>query len=284
MPWLEASIVTPAQHRREIENLITAMGGSIAVKTGGLSGETTITAYFPADTHAGDTLRLLHARIRHVLGSSPDINFSEVKQADPKASQLDTRFKIGDSLVVKPPWEDYQPDQGEVVIDQDPAVTAAYVQHPTTILVLTLIDQFLPSGGRVIDVGTGTGILAVAAAKMGASDVLALDVDPADIEKARETVAQNHLEGRVTILEGRLPLSLPQCDLMLANIYPHLLEEVIPAAFSTIAPGGHLIVTGFTAEEEGLVAGLLRGNGFEIRKLAVRGQWVAVVARRPLHE
>ncbi|MBE0467078.1 MAG: 50S ribosomal protein L11 methyltransferase [Candidatus Desulforudis sp.] len=286
MFWLEISVITPKEYRVRVENLITGMGGSVKAPEieDDVSGEVTVTGYFPAEAHAGDTVRLLRARIRNVLGAHPDITFAEVHGRDPETGRrrLCTTFRVGERLVVKPSWEAYESSGGEVVIDQDPTLAFGCGTHPTTALALAFLERCLQKGARVIDVGTGSGILAVAAAKLGAGEVFAVDVDPVAIEAARETVAQNNLQGRITVIEGNLLDSLTvDCDLMLANVYTHLVEELIPKAFSKVVPGGRLILTGFTAEDEGFVAGLLRGAGFDVEKVALRGRWVAMMARRP---
>lgn len=288
MFWLEVSIITPKHFRRQIENMIAALGGSVKESgvESGIAGEITIAGYFPVEARTGDTFRLLRARVANVLGSYPDITFAEVHGADPTTGcrRVCSTFQVGERLVVKPSWETYQARKGEVVIDQDPSLAFGCGTHPTVALALEFLERYLRKGTRVFDVGTGSGILAVAAAKLGASEVFAIDVDPVAIEIARETVAQNNLQGRITIIEGNLLENLPgSCDLMLVNIYPHLLEDFIPVAYPRIVPGGSLIVTGFTASDEGLVTGLLRGVGFQIDKAALRGKWVAMVAHRAAH-
>ncbi len=287
MFWLEVSIITPTESQQRVKNLIVGMGGSIkgpeAEAGTGASGEVTVTGYFPAEEHAGDTIRLLRARVKNVLGTHPDITFAEVHGTDPETGRrrLCTAFRVGERLVVKPSWESYVPRGGEVVVEHDPTLAFGCGTHPTTALALEYLERYLTKGVRVLDVGTGSGILAVAAAKLGAGGVCAIDKDPVAVKAARETVAQNNLQGRITIIEGNLLENVTgNCDLLMANIHPHLLEELIPAAFSRINPGGALILTGFTADDEGLATGLLRGFGFKIEKATVRGRWVAMLARR----
>ncbi|MEW6541421.1 MAG: 50S ribosomal protein L11 methyltransferase [Bacillota bacterium] len=301
---MEVSIITPTGYRQRVENLITGMGGSVqqpepeAGASAGASvgagtgagtdaakeGEVTVTGYFPAEDHAGDTIRLLRARVKNVLGTIPDITFAEVHGTDPKTGRRRqcTTFRVGERLVVKPSWESYTPKGEEVVVEQDPTLAFGCGTHPTTALALEYLERYLARGARVLDIGTGSGILAVAAAKLGAGAVCAVDKDPVAIRAARETVAQNNLQGRITIIEGNLLNQVSEkCDLLVANLHPHLLEELIPAAFSRITPGGALILTGFTADDEGLAAGLLRGAGFKVERASIRGRWVVILARRP---
>jgi ribosomal protein L11 methyltransferase len=301
---MEVSIITPTGYRQRVENLITGMGGSVqqpepeAGASAGASvgagtgagtdaakeGEVTVTGYFPAEDHAGDTIRLLRARVKNVLGALPGITFAEVHGTDPKTGRRRqcTTFRVGERLVVKPSWESYTPKGEEVVVEQDPTLAFGCGTHPTTALALEYLERYLARGARVLDIGTGSGILAVAAAKLGAGAVCAVDKDPVAIRAARETVAQNNLQGRITIIEGNLLNQVSEkCDLLVANLHPHLLEELIPAAFSRITPGGALILTGFTADDEGLAAGLLRGAGFKVERASIRGRWVVILARRP---
>ena len=112
-------------------------------------------------------------------------------------------FRIGTSLVVRPTWEEYQAEAGDVVIHLDPGLAFGTGTHETTALCAELIEKHY-AGGTVLDVGTGSGILAIAAAKLGAEDVLAIDIDPLAVRTAQENVDKNGLWERVTVRLGDL--------------------------------------------------------------------------------
>jgi ribosomal protein L11 methyltransferase len=144
--------------------------------------------------------------------------------------------RVGRRLVVCPTWIDYAPRAEEVVIRLDPGMAFGTGQHPTTRLCLEALESRLRPGEQVLDLGTGSGILAAAAALLGAARVIALDVDPVAVDVARQNVAVNGVEGRVQVLEGSLgdagPLpdaDMSRFDMVLANISTAGITEMAPA-------------------------------------------------------
>ena len=113
-------------------------------------------------------------------------------------------FRAGTHLVVKPTWEAYTPQPGDLIMEIDPGMAFGSGTHETTGMCLELLEQVLKPGDRVMDVGTGSGILAIGAALLGSQDVLAVDIDPTAVKVAKENIAQNHLENRIRATVGNL--------------------------------------------------------------------------------
>ena len=214
-------------------------------------------------------------------------------------------------LVIKPSWEDYTAGPGERVLEMDPGMAFGTGQHASTRLALGLIRALMPDDApgqaprRVLDLGTGTGILAMAAALWGADEVLALDNDPEAVRTARENVAHNGLADRVTVAGTPLvelvgsfeasgtmaaarpedaggPAAHPGFDLIVANIVHDVLAELCPGLTRLSAPGAALVLAGILAgEQERDLVRLYEAAGFVHETAARADEWAALRFRKP---
>ncbi len=191
--------------------------------------------------------------------------------------------RLGRNLVVKPSWSRYAPRAGEIVIEIDPGMAFGTGQHPTTAMCLRALEEMLHPGMRLLDLGTGSGILAIAAAKLGAARVLALDLDPLAVKAARENAAANGVEAVVQAGEGTLGAAdAPReaFDLVVANISSLAIERLAPVLARAVRPGGCLIASGFLEEAvEGLSRALAEG-GLALDRVLEDHGWRAIVAYR----
>ncbi len=187
--------------------------------------------------------------------------------------------RIGRRLLVRPSWATHRAKTGDTVIEIDPGMAFGTGQHPTTAMCLRALEERLSRGDEVLDVGTGSGILAVAAAKLGARRVLALDIDPQAVKAARENAAANGVRDAVEVREGTLPESLAgeRFDIIVANISGLTLERLAASLAGALRDGGALIVSGFL---EDAVAGLGRvfaEAGLSVEGVEADGVWRALV-------
>ncbi len=164
--------------------------------------------------------------------------------------------KIGQRLVIKPSWETYVPEKDEIVIEIDPGRAFGTGHHPSTYMVLErleeLFEEVFKKAGvapTVLDVGTGTGILAIAAGKLGAKEVVAIDIDPEAAEVARENVLRNHLHDKVFVSTTPIWEIMAGFDLICANISAYELELMAEKLAELLNSGGHLLLSGFLKEE-----------------------------------
>lgn len=191
-------------------------------------------------------------------------------------------FKAGEHLVVKPTWETYDAQEGDLVIEIDPGMAFGSGTHETTGMCMELLEEVLQGGESVIDVGTGSGILAIGAALLGAEPVLAIDIDPTAVKVAKENIAHNHLSDRITAVEGNLLDKTDMvCDLCVANIIADVICFFAQPLVNHIKAGGHFICSGIIKEREQDVVDALNAAGYEILKTCRRGEWVAMLSRRP---
>ncbi|HLA19781.1 MAG TPA: 50S ribosomal protein L11 methyltransferase [Dehalococcoidia bacterium] len=192
--------------------------------------------------------------------------------------------RIGERLLVKPSWATYEVAAGDMVIEIDPGMAFGTGQHPTTAMCLRALEESV-SGERpdaaVLDLGTGSGILAIAAARLGAKRVLALDTDPQAVKAARQNAAANGVAGVVEVREGTLPADAGEerFDLAVANISGLTIERLAPALAVSLRDGGTLIVSGFLEDTVDELSRALVAAGFRVERVDAEGVWRAIVGR-----
>ncbi len=187
---------------------------------------------------------------------------------------------IGRRTVIVPSWRDYQPAAGDVVITLDPGMAFGTGLHPTTRLCLAALEDLVRPGDRVLDLGTGSGILAIAAARLGAVSIDALDTDGVAVRVAAANVEANGLSAAVTVRQGSLAAGTPAYDLVVANIIASVLRDLAAALASAVRPGGLLLASGIIQERESEVAAAFTSAGLTVRERHAEGDWVALTCSR----
>ena len=190
--------------------------------------------------------------------------------------------RIGRRLLLKPSWAAYKATATDTVIEIDPGMAFGTGQHPTTAMCLRALEGRLRPGDAVLDLGTGSGILAVAAAKLGAGRVLALDVDPQAVKAARENAARNGVRDAVEVREGTLPggAGVERFHLIVANISGVTIERLAAAFVDTLTGEGTLIVSGFLEDAVEGLRRVLTGAGLVVQQAEAEGVWRAMIATR----
>ena len=190
-------------------------------------------------------------------------------------------FYAADHLVIKPTWEDFTPCPGDRIIEIDPGMAFGSGTHETTGMCISILEEIIHGGERVIDVGTGSGILAIASALLGAKRVLAVDIDPDAVRVARENVEHNHVESAVTVVEGDLLKKTDEiCDICVANIISDIIISFAAPLKSHIAPGGLFLCSGIVKQRTEEVRDALLSANYQILKTVFRGEWTAFLCRR----
>ncbi len=188
---------------------------------------------------------------------------------------------IGRRLVIVPSWEDYAPQPREVVISLDPGRAFGTGEHETTRLCLAALEQYVRPGDVVVDIGTGSGVLAIAAAKLGAGSVLAIDSDPQAAEVALENVRVNGVERLVTVLDGEFDSSAinpKSADLVVANISSAALIDLTSDAIAVLKWGAHLIGSGFIDETQESVQSAFASSYLRTIVVEADEEWRCIVA------
>ncbi len=183
-------------------------------------------------------------------------------------------------ITITPSWLPFQAKPGEIIIKLDPGMAFGTGSHPTTKLSLELLQETLAEGALVYDVGTGSGVLAIAAAKLGAR-VIAVDIDPVAVEIARENIDRNQVSNQVQAYSGNLLGGVQeQADLIITNIIAEVIINLIPEAAEKLKPGGCLIASGIIKDKADKVRESLEEAGFTIIKTLHQDEWLAYLAQK----
>lgn len=247
-----------------------------------------VRTYLPQDEQAAVICRQIEQALWH-LGQLRPVGPLQVKALTEEDwanswKQYYNIQRIGAHTVIVPSWLDYAPQPEDVVLQLDPGMAFGTGLHPTTQLCLMLLEQQIHAGNRVLDLGTGSGILAIAAAKQGAGSVLALDNDPLAIEVARENIALNGVADQVTVDLYTAPpsdlattLTTPPYELLCVNIIADVLLEFAPAFPACLTPEGRLLSSGIILERETEVLLSYAAAGLVLVERHLQGAWVALV-------
>ena len=191
--------------------------------------------------------------------------------------------RVGRKVVVRPPWRDYEEAPGDVVVILDPGMAFGTGTHPTTRLAMTGLEAAIQPGDTVLDVGTGSGVLAIAAARLGAVSVDANDIEPVAVRSARENVERNDLDIPVRIEEGTAGPDGPfprTYTLVVANIIARVLIELVDGITGSVAVGGTLVLAGIIEGREADVISAYGARGFTVTEREQIEDWVGMTLRR----
>lgn len=193
-------------------------------------------------------------------------------------------LRVGRRLVVKPTWLTHDPAPNDVVLDLDPGMAFGTGLHPTTRLCLVALEwiaeQGRLEGARVLDVGCGSGILSIAAAKLGARFVYGVDIDPIAVEATTANAARNGLSEVIRTRVGSVPTESIPFDVVSANLIASLLIEFAPALAAELRKDGTLVASGIFTDRESAVRSAFARSRLDVGNLWDEGEWVALEARR----
>ena len=196
--------------------------------------------------------------------------------------------KIGKQIVVKPTWREYKQNNGEIVIEIDPGMAFGTGTHPSTSLCVEMLEKYLNPDDSILDVGTGSGILLLAAAKLGAKKLSGIDVDEVAVKIAAENLIINGIEAdSFNITTGKISaITKGGFDLIIANILTDVIIEIILDVKRLLKDNGIFICSGIVEENKEIIIRKLQSGGFEIFDIIIKEKWVAFAAKswRPSHK
>ncbi|MEM1115935.1 MAG: 50S ribosomal protein L11 methyltransferase [Bacteroidota bacterium] len=241
-----------------------------------------VVAYAPAPRW-DDPARAAVARWldRHRLGEE-DLNEDIIPDQDWNATWEASLAPVeAGPFVIAPSWADLAPAQADrLVLRIDPKMAFGTGYHESTRLVLRLLPEAVPRGARVLDVGTGTGVLALAALRLGAAETVGVDVDPWSVANSEENAQRNGLADRFAIREGSLDVAPPgPYGLVLANIIRSVLEPMLPELARLVAPGGAVVLAGLLQSERERMLEAAAASGLALAAEATENDWWACTLR-----
>ncbi len=253
-------------------------------------GPLRVTAYVPNDDHAPAVRRQVEEALYYLsrLYPIPAPAFRAIAEEEWAEAwkQHYHPIRIGERLLIKPAWADVQARPSEIVIEMDPGMAFGTGTHPTTQLCLQAMEWFARPGTCMVDLGTGSGVLAIAAAKLGCYRVLALDIDEGAVRAAQDNVARNGVDDRVIVLHGSLDslrTTARRFDLAVANLTARIILDMLPQGLQHIIwPGGRFIFSGIIDEQAEEVTAALDSTGLKLVGKRQMGDWVMLITQRQM--
>ncbi len=312
MKWTEISILTTNEAVEAVSNILHEAGASGVVIED--SGELTkeridqfgeiyalnpsdfpkngviVKAYLSATSFLAETVEEIKAAITNLINYDINIgenllSISEVNEEDWATAwkKYYHPVKISERFTIVPTWEDYKPvSTDELIIELDPGMAFGTGTHPTTVMCLQALENVVKDGDSVVDVGTGSGVLSVGAALLGASQVHALDLDLVAVNAARENVELNKVDHLVEVFHGNLLDTVKEpADVVVANILAEIIITFTDDAFSIVKNGGYFVTSGIIGAKKEDVKNALIASGFTIEEVLMMEDWVAIIAKRP---
>jgi ribosomal protein L11 methyltransferase len=244
-----------------------------------------IKAYFPESDDITDKIELVRENIeRNPLietgKSLGQVTVSEVNDMDwaENWKRYYKPIRIGDKIVIKPSWEAFEPKEGDIVVELDPGMAFGTGTHETTILCIEALEKYVKKDAVVYDVGCGSGILSIVAAKLGAKKVIGIDIDDLSVKTSKENVKINGVEEIVEIVKGNLLDNVSgKADIIVSNIIAEIIVNMIPDLKDYLIHNGIFIASGIITEKLQLVKEALIDNGFNIVEEKVMNDWAVII-------
>ncbi|HHV38391.1 MAG TPA: 50S ribosomal protein L11 methyltransferase [Tepidimicrobium sp.] len=248
-----------------------------------------IKGYFPEDDNIMDKIELIRDGIERnpypgigkVLGK---VTTTEVHERDWAESwkKYYKPSKIGNNIVIKPTWEEYQGGDGDIVIELDPGMAFGTGTHETTIMCIEALESYVNPGQLVYDIGCGSGILSIVAAKLGAKKVVGVDLDNTCIRVSRENISLNGVENLVDVKKGNLLDVLDgEADIIVSNIIDGVIVGMVEdgTVKKSLVSDGVFIASGIVNDKVAWVEEKLKENGFKILEAKKIKDWACIVSR-----
>ena len=301
MKWAQVTITTSQEASDAVTNYLferDATGIEIRDTLSSNSLSVTLISYFPTDDLIGEQVQDLRDFLASLTDAGIDTHPAQVTlrsiEEDNWSEQWRSAFppqKIGKRLVIAPTWDAIVPEPSEILIRLDPGMAFGTGQHATTQLALELLEAAIEDSDVVADIGTGSGILGIAAAKLGAKRVDAVDLDATTIPIAQSNIQLNEVGSVIRLYQGDglNVLEKQKYPLIVANILTKVILPMIPRCPEFLEPVGRLILSGILVQEASQVEAQLSENGFrvlEVRQLKERQEvaqtgenWVGILAQ-----
>jgi ribosomal protein L11 methyltransferase len=252
--------------------------------TGFVEGENDITAYIPQYLWH-DNVSVLFSQYRERLQDEgkiiTDIQISTIQEQNWNEEWEKTIVPIQatDRIIIRPSWAPMVPQTGKIVLTINPKMSFGTGYHETTRMMLIMLEKVVQENDRVLDIGTGTGILAIAAVRLGASLAIGVDNDEWSFDNAQENVALNDVASHVTIRSGSIG-SVPETDfnIVMTNIHYSVIVEMMEELLDHTADRGHILISGVMESDEKNLQQILGAGGCTIDGVLHEAEWIGISA------
>jgi ribosomal protein L11 methyltransferase len=248
-----------------------------------------VKAYLPINSFLGETVEEIKEAINNLLIYNIDIGKNSVSLSEVHEEEWATAWKkyyhpvkISERFTIVPTWEEYTPvNSDELIIELDPGMAFGTGTHPTTVMSIQALERTVTNDDTVIDVGTGSGVLSIAAAMLGASKVRALDLDEVAVQSAKLNLKLNKVHHIVNVSQNNLLEGISEkADVIVANILAEVIVRFTDDAAKLVKPGGYFITAGIIQPKKEQVRESIETAGFEIIETLQMEDWVAFIAKR----
>ena len=290
MDWTELVVETTNEAIDAVTNILMENeAGGVQIDDDDLNDVRIIT-YFPANVNVAEKVPELEMQIKGLSQFGLDPGKAAVKLSDVTDDSWRDVWKkyyhpvrITRYLTIVPSWEDYQPENAdEKVIRLDPGRAFGTGTHPTTRLALLALEKEIRGSESMIDVGTGSGVLSIAAKYLGAGEIDAYDIDDEAIKATKENVALNPIAKDINIGTNSLLDGISKkVNLIVANILAEIIVPLIPQAKECLNPGGKFITSGIINDKKDLIVNELTKHGFVIDEILNQKDWYSIIAHLP---
>jgi ribosomal protein L11 methyltransferase len=290
--WLECSTLVEAEAVDAVAEVFGRFGQGVAIEqpiVSSADGEQvrveadkpiSIKTYVPCDERAEERRRQLEEAVWHLgqIRRVEPLAVREIHESDWAEAWKEHFYvhRVGERIVIVPSWREFEPEPGDLVVHLDPGMAFGTGLHPTTRLCLEALQRSIRGGEAVLDLGTGSAILAIAAALLGAGRVLALEIEPVAVRVAGENVARNELDAVIDVRPGSLPMAEAgeaHFDLVVANISFRVLSELHPDIRRVLRPGGLALLSGVLEADAPKLVELLAADGWRLVERRAEGDW-----------
>ncbi len=281
--WFRIDVNLPAYASEAVLELLFRLGSSgLEVQSGAAGGKTGLKAYFPPERHSARVVSGLWSGLASTFGDLRSVRV-EVAEVPPEdwASSWKSRFRPVypvPTVAVCPPWERVDDPEGGFTLVIEPKTAFGTGHHETTRLALKMMHAVVKPGDTVLDVGTGSGILSLAAAGLGAAKVTGIDIDPTAVQNARANMCLNEIAGDVAFRVGTVEGVMGDFDVVVANIDSRTLRRLLPSLASRVAPRGNLILGGVQVRERATFLKALRTAGLRVVEVLDETGWLGIRA------
>lgn len=299
--WLEVSLIVSGELAEAVTEVLARFApGGVAVESTAIQasadeygepvGPMRVCAYLPINDQLEEVRQKLEEALWFLgrIQELPEPTFTIIEEQNWMQAwkQHYRPIEIGEKLLVLPAWVE-APETARIPLRIDPGMAFGTGTHPTTQLSLVLLEKYLQPGDTLLDIGCGSGILAIAGRKLGAAAAYGVDIDPASVEIARQTAADNAVNeqllfeaGSVTdVRQGMFPAS--QAPVVIANILTHILIQLLDEGMADLlAPGGVLLLSGILEEKLAEMQAALEQHGLEVCEQLMIEDWVGLAVRQ----